>query len=55
MLVALFVKHPVAAVMAAAVAVDVIVGSILIGTVFKDEVLPKGVRFGFYRTDEVKG
>lgn len=55
MLVALFVRHPIATVLAAGLVVDVIVGSILLGVCDKFNPLPKGVKFGFYKTDEVKG
>ena len=38
------------------ICLDIVVGSILLAANLSDgNIFPKGVRFGFYRTDETKG
>lgn len=55
MLLALCVKRPLLTALVAALVVDAIVGTILITSAESGDLIPDGVKFGFYRTDSKKG
>lgn len=49
-------KRPLAAVLTAFVVVDLIVASVLIASDLDDcNIIPNGVRFGFYKSNETRG
>lgn len=49
-------RRSIAAIIATIVIVDIVVGTALIAADLDDcRILPKGVGFGFYKTDETKG
>lgn len=49
-------RRSIAAIIATIVIVDIVVGTALITADLDDcRILPKGVGFGFYKTDETKG
>lgn len=56
MLLMLLSKHPIQALIATVIVIDIVVGSVIIATELNGgRILPEDIGFGFYRKDNRKG